>query len=187
MTASAPPPLLLRPALATAAILLVPAVAMRFTGEVVWNAFDFVVAGALLLGAGVLLEAALRRSDGAIYRAAAGLAIFATLLLVWSNLAVGIIGDERNPANALYVGVVAIGIVGAILSRARAEGMARTLLLMAVAQVAIALAALGLRWDAPGSGALEILGITALFVALFLGSGLLFHRAAATSAAAGAP
>jgi hypothetical protein len=106
---------------------------------------------------------------------------------VWSNLAVGIIGDERNPVNALYVGVVAIGIVGAILSRARAEGMARTLLLMAVAQVAIALAALGLRWDAPGSGALEILGITALFVALFLGSGLLFHRAAATSAAAGAP
>ena len=33
------------------------------------------------------------------YRAAVGVAIAAAFILVWMNLAVGIIGSEDNPAN----------------------------------------------------------------------------------------
>lgn len=41
------------------------------------------------------------------------------------NGAVGIVGSEDNPANLMYGGVLAVGIVGAVIARFRAEGMAR--------------------------------------------------------------
>lgn len=41
---------MLRVALVTGLLLLVPLVAMQFTDEVRWNLADFVVAGALLFG-----------------------------------------------------------------------------------------------------------------------------------------
>ena len=44
---------LLAVALATALLLLVPAIAMQFTSEVAWGPGDFVVAAVLLFGAGV--------------------------------------------------------------------------------------------------------------------------------------
>src|SRR5688500_13320264 len=47
--------------LAITCILLLPLLAMRFTNEVNWTPFDFVVAGALLLGAGLAYEFLARR------------------------------------------------------------------------------------------------------------------------------
>jgi uncharacterized membrane protein len=63
---------------------------MRFTDEVNWTLLDFVVAGALLLGAGLAFEFFARRSRSTTYRAGIGIAIATFLLIVWLELAVGI-------------------------------------------------------------------------------------------------
>jgi hypothetical protein len=39
------------------------------------------------------------------------------MFLVWMNLAVGIIGSEDNPANLMFGGVLALGILGAFIAR----------------------------------------------------------------------
>ena len=52
---------ILRMALATAFLLLLPLLAMQFTDEVVWDLADFAVAGALLFGAGLTYELVARK------------------------------------------------------------------------------------------------------------------------------
>ena len=112
------------------------------------------------------------------YRFAIGMALTASCLLIWLSLGVGIIGTDGDPANLMYFGVLAVGIIGAIISRFRPKGMAFTLLAMALTQalvVAIALiAGLGLPW----SGPVEIILLNGFFVAMFAGSAWLFKRAA---------
>lgn len=77
-----------------ALLLLVPLVAMQFTDEVNWSPFDFVVAGSLLLGAGLLCELTLRVVKKTEYRLALCVVILAALLLIWIELAVGIFGTR---------------------------------------------------------------------------------------------
>jgi hypothetical protein len=60
-----------RVAVVTTVILLLPLVAMQFTDEVDWGVADFVLAGALLGGTGVLLELAVRKPRNLAYRVAA--------------------------------------------------------------------------------------------------------------------
>ena len=166
-----------RPALVTAFVLMLPLLAMLFTGEVGWGPFDFLVMGALVFGIGLTYELAARKAHNASYRAAAGLALVAAFLLVWINLAVGIIGSEDNVANVMYVGVLAVGFLGAIIARFRPQGMARTLFAMALAQALVAAVAMIFRLGLPGSGPLELLGLNGFFVALWAGSALLFREA----------
>lgn len=78
--------------LAAAFILLVPLVAMQFTDEVAWDLFDFAIAGALLVGTGVTYVMSARKVSNPRYRAVIGVALAVALLLVWIELAVGIIG-----------------------------------------------------------------------------------------------
>jgi hypothetical protein len=77
-------------ALATAVLLLVPAVAMQFSSEVSWGPGDFVAAGVLLCGAGSLAVLGLERVRGGGRRAALVLVIACGLALVWAELAVGL-------------------------------------------------------------------------------------------------
>lgn len=83
----------LRVLLGTAALLMVPFVAMQFTREVDWTAFDFVVAAVLLAGTGMLVEvaAAWLRTRRARWTAVAVIAL--GFALVWAELAVGIVGS----------------------------------------------------------------------------------------------
>ena len=60
-----------RVALATAFVVLLPALAMQLTDEVDWGVADFVFAGALVGGTGLLLELAARRPRNLAYRGAA--------------------------------------------------------------------------------------------------------------------
>ena len=163
--------------LAAAFILLLPLLAMEVTDQVSWDLADFGIAGALLVGTGVMYELATRKSGSIAYRAAAGVALAAALLLVWINLAVGVIGTEDDRANLMYVGVLAVGIIGAVTARFEPHGMARALLATALAQAAVAVTALVFGLGRPGSGPLEILAVNGLFIALFVGSALLFRYA----------
>lgn len=77
---------------AVAILLLIPFVAMLFTDEVNWGLFDFIVAGVLLLGTGLLCELVMRKVHKTDHRIAICAAILITLLLIWAELAVGIFG-----------------------------------------------------------------------------------------------
>jgi len=163
---------------AAACLLLLPAVAMRFTDEVDWGAEDFIVMGVMLAAACGSYELATRLSGGRSYRAASAVAIAGGFLLVWVNLAVGMIGSEDHPANLLYAGVLTVGLVGAVFVRFRAGGMARVTVAMAVAQMLVALAAVAAGWGAPYSPPAEVLGVSALFAVPWLMSAALFRHAA---------
>ncbi len=174
-----------RIALITAFLLLVPLVAMQFTDKVVWDLADFVVAGALLFGAGLTYELIAKKAGTMAYRYAVGLAVGAALLLVWVNGAVGIIGNEGNSANLMYFGVIAVLIIGALIARFRPRGMTRTLLTTALVQLLIPVIAL-IIWppQVTSWGAADVEGVfvlNAFFVILFIGSSLLFRRASATA------
>jgi hypothetical protein len=78
--------------LAAAILLTVPWAAMRFTNEVRWTLVDFVIAGVLLFGTGLVIELALRMLPSLKLRLVAVAGIMAALFLVWAELAVGIFG-----------------------------------------------------------------------------------------------
>ena len=78
--------------LTSAIILLIPLIAMQFTDEVNWTLFDFIIAGALLLGSDLMCELAIRKINKIKYRIAACVALLLGLLLIWAELAVGIFG-----------------------------------------------------------------------------------------------
>lgn len=165
-------------ALATSAVLMVPLVAMLFTNEVNWDLFDFVAMGSLLFGSGLMYVLISRKLDNIAYRTAVGVAVVAGILLIWVNLAVGIIGSADNPANLLYAGVLAIGIIGAWITRLQPRGMSRTLFATALTQMLVPVIAL-VFWrpsinEPPGTVGTFILN--AFFAALFVVSGLLFRR-----------
>lgn len=159
-------------------ILLLPLVAMQFTDEVNWDVADFAIFGALLVGVGFTYELTAKMRGDTAYRAAVGLALAAAFLLVWVNGAVGIIGSENNDANLMYYGVLAVGIIGAFIARFQPRGMARALLATALAQASVAVVALIAGLGVPYSGPLEILALNGFFVALFVGSAMLFREAA---------
>ena len=73
-------------------LLIIPLIAMHFTDEVNWGLFDFVIAGALLLGTGILCELVLRKIKKIKLKIIICLAILALLFLIWAELAVGIFG-----------------------------------------------------------------------------------------------
>ncbi|MDQ5828638.1 MAG: hypothetical protein M3324_01925, partial [Actinomycetota bacterium] len=100
--------------------------------------------------------------------------------------AVGVIGTEDDLANLMYVGVLAVGIIGAIIARFRPPGMARALFATALAQALVAVIALIFGLGSSLSPPVEILGLNGFFVALFLGSAWLFRNAAREQPPAGA-
>ncbi|MGN2253772.1 hypothetical protein ACFWZ4_10380 [Frateuria sp. GZRe12] len=112
------------------------------------------------------------------FRSAACVALVATILLVWLSLGVGIIGADGDPANRMYFGVVAIGVVGAAIARLHPVGMARALAAMAFAQALIGAFALVEGLGLPWSGPAEIVLLNGFFVALFGGSAWMFAQAA---------
>lgn len=159
-------------------LFLLPLVAMQFTAEVDWTAGDFTIWGFMLLVACGTYELGTRLSNHTAYRAAFGIVAVAGFFLVWINLAVGIIGNEGNPANLLFGGVLLIGFVGALVARFRAHGMARTLTAMAITQALVGIVALVERSP---EGAI----LTLLFAAAWLLAAALFRRAGQAQERAG--
>lgn len=65
---------------------------MQFTDAVNWTLFDFVIAGALLLGTGLTCEFVIRKINRIKVRIAICVALLLILLLIWAELAVGVFG-----------------------------------------------------------------------------------------------
>ncbi|HEY0102422.1 MAG TPA: hypothetical protein VGB60_03040 [Brevundimonas sp.] len=120
---------------------LVPVVA-KLTLAIPWTTFDFIAWAVMLLVAAGVCEIALRLSGRLAYRAGVIVAVGTGFLITWSNLAVGIIGDENNPLNQIFFGVIAIAVVGSVMARFRARGMAVAMAVTAVAQFATGFVAL---------------------------------------------
>ncbi len=127
------------------------------------------------------------KTGNTAYKSAVGLALATPFLLVWIIGAVGVLGRAGDRADLMYIGVFAVGIMGAIIARFQPHGMARALFATALAQALVAVIALiaGMH-QAPYSSVGEILGLNGFFVALFLGSAWLFRNAAREQTPAGA-
>ena len=164
------------------ALLLLPFVAMQFTREVVWTPSDFLVWGLMLATVGGLFELAVRISPNRSYRAGLGLALLSAFLVVWTNLAVGIVGSDDNPSNAFFFWALGAGVVAVVISRLKPRGMAFAMTATAAALVAAFIAAqMSARDELWVSPALEAFG-TSVFVLMFLGAAALFAKAAGEAA-----
>jgi hypothetical protein len=149
----------IRIVLAAAFILSLPLLAMLITDEVDWGVADFVFAGVLLVGTGLMFELVAKKAANNPYRAAVGVAVATAFILVF------LMG--------------AVGIIGGVIARFRPEGMARALLATALATALVAVIALiAGKHQAPISSVWEILGLNGFFIALFIASAWLFRRAA---------
>jgi hypothetical protein len=152
---------------------------MQFTNEMNLDETDFIVFGAMLFGACWVYELAAWITGNIAYRAAVGVAVVATFILIWMNLAVGIIGSEDNPANLIYGGVLAVAIAGAFIVRFQPEGMARVLAATALAQALVGVIVLVAGLGSTGENwPRVIIVLTSFFAALWLVSAWLFRRAA---------
>ncbi len=177
----------LRWVLITAAVLALPALAMAFnlgvpdpgsgTDGVNWGPMDFAIMGVLLLGSGLLFEYASGRAATVPHRAAVGIAVLAGLGLIWVNLAVGMIGDEGNPANLMYILVLFVGLVGAAV--ARFEPREASIAMFATAAAHVVVVAIALIANLGPELRADVFFITA-----WVASALLFRQASLESSPA---
>jgi hypothetical protein len=121
---------------------------------------------------GFTMQTMTRAKEGGAfgYRAGVGVAATAALLLIWLSVALGT--EDDNSGGLIYLGVLVLG-VGAVVARLRPQGMARALFATAVAQAVVA----GIAMIAWGQY-VELLLLNGFFIALWVGSALLFRRAA---------
>jgi hypothetical protein len=161
-------------ALAVAFLLLIPLVAMQYSDEVNWSLSDFIIAWFLLFGAGITYKLIARKIGNFTYRAAVGLTVGTALFLVWSNLAVGLIGSENNPANAMYLGVLSTLFIALIISRFKPNRMAFALFATAFAQVVVTVIAIAADLGSPENTPVQLFFINGFFITLWVGSGFLF-------------
>jgi hypothetical protein len=124
----------------TALVLMVlPVLAKLWLPDFGWSPGDFVAAAVMLGGGALAFEVAMWMARGnTAYLLAAAMGIGACFLLVWINGAVGMIGNEDNPANLGFLAIVAIAILGTLAARARAAGMAVAMTVCGAAQLAMA-------------------------------------------------
>ena len=182
-----------RPAWITALILLIPVLGNHFVDGWNWDLGGFVVVGIFLFGTSLTYGLVTRKADTIAHRAAVGIALAAALLLVWMNAvwlsdAHEIVGND-NPANAMFFGVPIVGIAGAAIARLRPNGMARTLFAMALAQALVTVIVLIIWLPQITSwlpAEVRMFGLNASFAMLFVGSALLFQKAARGESAPGA-
>lgn len=168
---------IIRPALITIGLLLIPVIGMSVSKEWNWSAMDFIIMGILIFGFSLAYELISRKGNSA-YRSGTAIAAITTFGLLWVNMAVGIIGEDEWP-NLMYLGVVLIGLMGAFISYLKPRGLSVTMFVMAIAQMLVPVIALiverPLMEQTPGI--IGVFMLNTVFAILFAGSGLLFRKA----------
>jgi hypothetical protein len=161
-----------------AALLLLPLAMMQVNDEWNWGVGDFVFAGVMICGTCMLYETAAKWSGSLAYRGGVVLALAASFLIVWINLAVGIVGED-SPFNVNFFGLVAMAAAVSFASGFTAKGMARGMACVAAATafLGVLLATAPMNADVP-PGPARLLGISLAFAAVWLASAALFGRAA---------
>ena len=150
-------------------VFTIPVIAKLLVAEMQWSPGDFAVWAGMLLIAGALGEGVLR-----VFRAGPALlggllAIAAGFLLVWINLAVGFLGNEDNPVNLGYFAMLAVVLVGGLITRFRPRAMTVLMVFCAVVQAAMLFVEpqeIGFEWMA-----------TAIFCVIWLGAASFFRMA----------
>jgi hypothetical protein len=163
---------MLRVALGALALLMVPLVASQVVEGWHWGAGGFVMVYVLFFGTGMAYALIARRMGAWSYKAGVGVALVAGFALGWSNMVQ--VADSGHPENLMYHSVLAVGVVGALLARLQARGLARTLFVMAAT---LALIAVILPSGAPPAMARRMAIGHGVYVVLFLASGLMFRHA----------
>ena len=148
-------------------LVLTPLVAMQFTTEVDWDETDFIFATIIFGIVGGLIELAVRLSSNWYFRIGAMFAVLSGFMVVWANLAVGMIGNEDNPVNLWFSAVLFIAIVGSIASRFRGSILPLAMFLAGTLQLAIGTFAGILGTDMRG-GRFTIILSVAWFIASLL-------------------
>lgn len=166
---------ILRALFISTALLIIPFSASFWVEGWLWTVSDYVLAWILFSMVSLGFTFIAHSAKNAPYKAAAGLAIVGTFLLVWVNGAVGIIGD--SDANMFYALVVFTLLLGTILSRLKPLGMSYTLFSAALVQALIPVIAFIINTPDFTPGVALVFLLNFFWVALFTGSGLLFRRA----------
>jgi hypothetical protein len=177
------------PALFAALILSIPLLRSLFVSGWDWDVRVFLLVGAVgtvLFAMGLAFQMVIRNLGTTVYQVAVGVALVTTFVLVWGNFVQA--ADDVNPAAMMYLSVPIVGIIGAAVARFRPDGMARALFVTALAQALVLAIALSRNppvtsWTAP---VWRGFGGNAVFFMLFVGSALLFRKAARQQSAPGA-
>ncbi|MBM3814867.1 MAG: hypothetical protein FJW20_24850 [Acidimicrobiia bacterium] len=165
---------ILRVALGSLGLLMVPIVASQVVEGWNWEVRGFVLTYVLFFGTGMAYSLISRKMGAWTYKAGVGLAMVAGFVLGWASMVH--LSETENRLNLLYFGVLLAGGVGAWLARLEPRRLARVLLAMAGALAVVALLAM-LTWDAPVGEERNQVGLRGVCAALFAVSGLLFRRA----------
>ncbi|MBG9378207.1 hypothetical protein I5907_18355 [Panacibacter sp. DH6] len=167
---------LLTAGIITTLLLAIPLIAMQFSTTVNWSLADFIIAAVLIFTTIFTWVFVAGRFTGIAYKLAVAAVIGATFLLVWVNIAVGLIGAGPSAANLMYIAVAGIVTGGAIVTRFTARGMERVMFAACCTIVLIALLQLtGKMYEASGGSAKEVIAVNAFFAALFAAAALLFR------------
>lgn len=159
------------------ALLLIPLTAMQFTDAVQWSVADFLIMGVLLNGMGLLMLAVIKHKR--FFARLAGIFTALTVfLLIWVNLAVGLVGSGPHWGNLLYIAVIAEILIGATISGFRIRGMMHTLFAATGILVVIACVQLLAGMEhLPSSLRMEIIGVNGFFAVLLFVCGWLYRVA----------
>ncbi|NYJ03602.1 hypothetical protein HNR19_004300 [Nocardioides thalensis] len=116
-------------------------------------------------------------SETTYYRVGIAWAIGTTLFLVLAAGALGVIG-EGGERDRIYLGVIVVLVAGSLIARLRARAMAVALAVTAASLGVTFAVSLMAGWDdLPGASVLELLGLNAMFAALYGFAGWLFWMA----------
>jgi len=155
------------------ALLLTPLAMMQVNPDWHWTIGDFLFAGTLIGGVGLLYELAERASGSRAYRAGVAITLVASFLTVWTTL----VRDDGTGIS--FFMLVMAAAVGAFAAWFRPAGMARTMVGVAIMQLVLGIATATAPVTATTAGGpFKPLVFSAFFAALWLIAAAFFRAAA---------